>query len=135
MPSPGDLFELMKSDLEKIGITVTPKPAKWAPDYIDATEAGGCELHLLGWTGDFNDAYNFIGTWFAEYDKQWGFKDKKVFEAMEEASKEVDHAKRVKLYERANEVVMDYLPGVPVSSSPLLRSPSPRTSTRRWSPR
>ncbi|MGN0120553.1 MAG: ABC transporter substrate-binding protein, partial [Streptomyces albidoflavus] len=52
------------------------------------------------------------------YDKQWGFKDKKVFEAMEEASKEVDHAKRVKLYERANEVVMDYLPGVPVSSSP-----------------
>ena len=118
MPSPGDLFELMKADLEKVGVTVTPKPMKWAPDYIDATEAGGCELHLLGWTGDFNDAYNFIGTWFAEYDKQWGFKDKKVFEAMEEASAEVDHSKRVKLYEHANEVVMDFLPGVPVSSSP-----------------
>lgn len=118
MPAPADLYELMKSDLQKVGIKVNPKPMKWAPDYIDATEAGGCELHLLGWTGDFNDAYNFIGTWFAEYDAQWGFKDDKVFDAMADASAEVDHTKRVELYKKANNAVMDFLPGVPISASP-----------------
>ncbi|WP_240137269.1 ABC transporter substrate-binding protein [Streptomyces sp. MUM 178J] len=118
MPAPQDMFELMKADLEKAGITVTPKPMKWAPDYLDATEAGSCALHMLGWTGDFNDGYNFIGTWFSEYDKQWGFKDETVFTAVNAGSKEGDPAKRIEAYKKANEVIMEYLPGLPVSSSP-----------------
>jgi peptide/nickel transport system substrate-binding protein len=118
MPAPQDLFELMKADLEKAGITVTPKAMKWAPDYLDATEAGSCALHMLGWTGDFNDGYNFIGTWFAGYDKQWGFKDKKVFDAVNAGSKLGKAEERIAAYEKANEAIMEYLPGVPVSSSP-----------------
>ncbi|MEV0692334.1 ABC transporter substrate-binding protein [Streptomyces sp. NPDC050388] len=118
MPAPQDLFELMKADLEKSGITVTPKAMKWAPDYLDATESGSCDLHMLGWTGDFNDGFNFIGTWFAGYDKQWGFKDKKVFDAVNAGSKLGKHDERIAAYTKANEVVMDYLPGVPISSSP-----------------
>ncbi|PWI07477.1 ABC transporter substrate-binding protein [Streptomyces sp. NWU339] len=118
MPAPQDLFELMKADLEKSGITVTPKAMKWAPDYLDATESGSCDLHMLGWTGDFNDGFNFIGTWFSGYDKQWGFKDKKVFDAVNAGSKLGKHDERVAAYTKANEVVMDYLPGVPISSSP-----------------
>ncbi|MFJ8644838.1 ABC transporter substrate-binding protein [Streptomyces sp. NPDC093546] len=118
MPAPQDIFELMKSDLEKAGIKVTPKPLKWAPDYLDATEAGACALHMLGWTGDYNDGYNFIGTWFAKYDKQWGFKDTTVFDAVTAGSKEADPVKRVEAYKKANEVIMEYLPGLPVSSSP-----------------
>ncbi|WP_228983833.1 ABC transporter substrate-binding protein [Streptomyces sp. DH12] len=118
MPAPQDIFELMKADLEKAGVTVTPKPLKWAPDYLDATEAGACALHMLGWTGDFNDGYNFIGTWFAGYDKQWGFKEPKVFDAVTAASKETDPAKRVEAYKKANETIMEYLPGLPISSSP-----------------
>ncbi|MEG3629149.1 ABC transporter substrate-binding protein [Streptomyces poriticola] len=118
MPAPQDLFELMKADLEKAGIKVTPKPMKWAPDYLDATESGGCALHMLGWTGDFNDGYNFIGTWFAEYDKQWGFKNEELFDAVTAGSKEADPAQRVAAYERANEAIMEFLPGVPISSSP-----------------
>ncbi|MFV2118227.1 ABC transporter substrate-binding protein [Streptomyces sp. Act-28] len=118
MPAPQDMFELMKSDLEKAGITVTPKPMKWAPDYLDATEAGACDLHMLGWTGDFNDGYNFIGTWFAKYDKQWGFKEAGVFDAVNAGSKIGEPAKRVDAYKKANEVIMEYLPGLPISSSP-----------------
>ncbi|WP_351223292.1 ABC transporter substrate-binding protein [Streptomyces sp. NPDC002133] len=118
MPAPQDMFELMKADLEKAGIKVTPKPMKWNPDYLDATEAGSCALHMLGWTGDFNDGYNFIGTWFAEYDKQWGFKDAKVFADVKAGSVEADATKRTELYKKANETIMAYLPGLPISSSP-----------------
>ncbi|MGW1540903.1 ABC transporter substrate-binding protein [Streptomyces sp. NPDC002309] len=118
MPAPQDLFELMKADLEAAGIKVTPKPLKWAPDYLDATEAGSCALHMLGWTGDFNDGYNFIGTWFAGYDKQWGFKNKALFDAVNAGSKMGDAAQRTEAYKKANEMIMDYLPGLPISSSP-----------------
>ncbi|MFE6286737.1 ABC transporter substrate-binding protein [Streptomyces sp. NPDC057877] len=118
MPAPQDLFELMKADLEKAGITVTPKAMKWAPDYLDATEAGSCALHMLGWTGDFNDGFNFIGTWFAGFDKQWGFKNEKLFDAVNAGNEIADAADRTAAYEAANEAIMDYLPGVPISSSP-----------------
>lgn len=118
MPAPQDMFELMKADLEKAGITIKPKAMKWAPDYLDATEAGSCALHMLGWTGDFNDGYNFIGTWFAGPDKQWGFKDQKVFDAVNAASKVTDPAGRTEAYKKANEVIAEYVPGVPISSSP-----------------
>ncbi|MFI6943251.1 ABC transporter substrate-binding protein [Streptomyces sp. NPDC050418] len=118
MPNPQDLFELMKADLEKAGIKVTPKPLKWNPDYTDATEAGSCALHMLGWTGDFNDGFNFIGTWFAAKSKQWGFDDKDLFKAVNAGSKEGDPAARTAAYEAANVAIMDYVPGVPISSSP-----------------
>ncbi|WP_326699959.1 ABC transporter substrate-binding protein [Streptomyces sp. NBC_01754] len=118
MPAPQDMFELMKADLEKAGITVVPKAMKWAPDYLDAAESGSCALHMFGWTGDFNDGYNFIGTWFAGFDKQWGFKNTKVFDSVNAASKETDPAARVEAYKKANETIMEFLPGLPISSSP-----------------
>ncbi|GAA4655998.1 ABC transporter substrate-binding protein [Streptomyces chumphonensis] len=118
MPAPADMFELMKADLEKAGITVNPKPMKWAPDYLDATENGSCALHMLGWTGDFNDGYNFIGTWFSGFDAQWGFREDAVFDAVKAAESEPDVAQRVELYKKANEAIMEYVPGVPISSSP-----------------
>ncbi|MBW1598233.1 ABC transporter substrate-binding protein [Streptomyces sp. JJ38] len=118
MPAPADMFELMKADLEKAGITVNPKPMTWAPDYLDATEKGSCALHILGWTGDFNDGFNFIGTWFNGFDEQWGFREPAIFDAVKTAGSEPDVAKRVELYKKANEAIMEYIPGVPISSSP-----------------
>ncbi|WP_156726219.1 ABC transporter substrate-binding protein [Streptomyces apocyni] len=118
MPAPADMYELMKTDLEKAGIKVKPRAMKWNPDYVKAVTTGECPMYLFGWTGDFNDGYNFIGTWFDSYDKQWGFKNDKVFDALQKASTEPDATKRTELYKAANEVVMDFIPGVPISSSP-----------------
>ena len=47
-----------------------PTALPWNPDYLNAVQAGGADIHLLGWTGDYNDAYNFIGTFFAEAARQ-----------------------------------------------------------------
>ena len=35
---------------------------------------------LLGWTGDFADPYNFLGTWFAAESTEWGFNNPEVFD-------------------------------------------------------
>lgn len=118
MPAPQAMFELLKEDLQNSGIKVQDASYKWNPDYTEVTRDGGCDLYLLGWTGDFNDAFNFIGTWFGEYMKEWGFKNKEVFDVMKAAESEPDQEKRVAKYKHANEVIMDFLPGVPLSSSP-----------------
>ncbi|WP_103501484.1 MULTISPECIES: ABC transporter substrate-binding protein [Streptomyces] len=118
MPAPADMFELMKADLEAVGVTVNPRPMKWTPDYLDTTRSGGCDLYLLGWTGDFNDAYNFLGTWFDGYTTEWGFRNDEIFEALAASSIEPDVETREQMYAEINELVMDFLPGVPISSSP-----------------
>ncbi|ARQ68366.1 ABC transporter substrate-binding protein [Streptomyces marincola] len=118
MPAPADIYELLKADLEAVGITVNPVPLKWNPDYTETTRDGSCNIYLLGWTGDFNDGYNFLGTWFAGYSKEWGFENEDLFALMDQAQAEADEAARVALYEQINEMVMEFLPGVPISSSP-----------------
>ncbi|MBL1065390.1 ABC transporter substrate-binding protein [Streptomyces sp. 7-21] len=118
MPAPADMFELLRADLEAVGITVEPRPMQWNPTYLDTVENGGCDLRLMGWTGDFNDAYNFLGTWFAGYSAEWGFEHEELFELLDRAETEPDLETRVSLYQEANELIMDFLPGVPVSSSP-----------------
>ncbi len=118
MPAPADIYELLKADLEAVGVTVNPVPLKWNPDYTETTRDGGCNIYLLGWTGDFNDGFNFLGTWFAGYMKEWGFENEELFDLMNQAETEPDEAARVALYQQANEMIMEFLPGVPISSSP-----------------
>ena len=86
MPAPADIYELLRADLEAVGITVNPVALRWNPDYQETTRDGGCGIYLLGWTGDFNDAYNFLGTWFADYSREWGFENQELFDLLAEAT-------------------------------------------------
>jgi peptide/nickel transport system substrate-binding protein len=119
MPAPKDIFELISADLAKVGITVTPVALKWSPDYLNAVQTGkDHDLHLLGWTGDYGDAYNFIGTFFDRQKAEWGFNDPALFAQFKAADSEPDQAKRYDLYKALNAKVMDFLPGVPIAHGP-----------------
>lgn len=117
MPDPKSIFDNMKADIEAIGVKVNEKPLQWSPTYTDTVSAGGCSLYILGWTADYAEAYNFNGTWFSQYSPAWGFKDDKVFDALAEANGEADATKRAKAHQAANEAIMEYIPGVPISHS------------------
>jgi peptide/nickel transport system substrate-binding protein len=119
MPNPKDIFELLSNDLQAVGIKVQPIPLKWSPDYLNATTSGRAhDLHLLGWTGDYGDAYNFIGTFFDRPKDEWGYTNPALFNAFKQADSNPDQAARVEQYKALNKQVMDFLPGVPVSHSP-----------------
>ncbi|MEO3749489.1 ABC transporter substrate-binding protein [Streptomyces sp. B6B3] len=118
MPDPQGIYELLRANLEEVGITVEPNPMVWNPDYLDTVESGGCDLRLLGWTGDFNDAVNFLDAWFDGYSEEWGFRNEELFDLVEQAGAEGDVADRQALCEEINELVMEILPGVPLSSAP-----------------
>ncbi|BCB80413.1 ABC transporter substrate-binding protein [Phytohabitans flavus] len=119
MPGPKDLAELMMADLKAVGINVEAIPLKWTPDYLNATTSGSAhDLHMLGWTGDYGDGYNFIGTFFARQKDEWGFNNPALFEKFAKADSTADAAARYALYKELNADIMEFLPGVPISHSP-----------------
>ncbi|CAN5212031.1 ABC transporter substrate-binding protein [soil metagenome] len=124
MPDPGTIFEVVSQNLEDVGFVIEPVAATWSPDYLDAVQNGAADLHLLGWTGDYNDAYNFIGTFFdvkAEGRSQLdfgGYVNEDIFSAFAAADSEPDPANRVEGYQELNALIMEFLPAVPLSHSP-----------------
>ncbi len=113
MPDPGANFQAFKADLEAAGFKVVPKSAPWNPDYLNAADTGKTGLRLLGWTGDFGDPDNFIGTFFRTKQPAWGPLDPAIYSGLEAARIETDQDKRAELYKELNQQIMTFLPGVP----------------------
>lgn len=119
MPSPKDIYELIAADLKAVGIEVEGIPLKWSPDYLNAVTSGSAhDLHLLGWTGDYGDAYNFIGTMFDRQKDEWGFNNPTLFAQFKDADTTADQAARVEKYKALNAAIAEFAPGVPISHSP-----------------
>jgi peptide/nickel transport system substrate-binding protein len=113
MPDPQANFEAMVADLEECCFKIEKKSATWSPDYLDNADSGRYGLYLLGWTGDFGDADNFVGTFFQTEQPAWGFDNQEIFDALDAAEVETDPETREGLYQEANNLIMDFLPGLP----------------------
>ena len=121
MPDPAANFQAFSADLEAAGFTVVAKSAPWNPDYLNAADTGQTGLRLLGWTGDFGDPDNFVGTFFRTKQKAWGPLEPSIYSDLEAARAEADEDARTALYEAVNKKIMEFLPGVPyVHTKPAL---------------
>jgi peptide/nickel transport system substrate-binding protein len=121
MPDPKRNFEAFAASLNEAGFKVVPKTAPWSPDYLGNVDEGNAQVYLLGWTGDFGDPDNFVGTFFQNAQPAWGFENQEIFDILNEAETETDLEARTGLYEEANRMIMDFLPGVPyVNTEPAL---------------
>jgi peptide/nickel transport system substrate-binding protein len=121
MPDPKRNFEAFAASLNKSGFKVTAKSAPWNPDYLGRADEGNAgNLRMLGWTGDYGDADNFIGTFFQSPQKAWGTTTKPLTEIeklLNDAEIETEESKREELYQEANRQIMTQLPGVPYAHS------------------
>jgi len=118
MPRPDLNFQAFSASLEKSGFKVTAKSAPWRPDYVkDVNQGTAGDINLIGWTGDFGDPDNFVGTFFQSASPQFGFNNKAIFNILTKAEGEVNFKKRVKLYQQANIMIMKFLPAVPYAHS------------------
>ncbi len=144
MPAPQKIFEAIKADLEKVGIKVNTVTKPWAGGYIDQIDQQAASAFMLGWTGDYNTADNFIGTFFGKLNNRFGLQNydfgPALVAAIKDADSTPDEAARTKKYEDLNAKIMtDYVPGVPISHAPpamVVKSnisgitPSPLTDER-----
>jgi peptide/nickel transport system substrate-binding protein len=121
MPDPKRNFEAFAASLNKSGFKVVPHSAPWNPDYLGRADEGTAgHLRMLGWTGDYGDADNFIGTFFQSPQKAWGTTtkpNKEIERLLDQAERETDEGKREELYKETNDKIMKWLPGVPYAHS------------------
>lgn len=122
MPSPIKIFNAIKTDWEAVGVKVNTVTKPWAGGYVDQTQAGKSPAYLIGWTGDFNNTDNFLGSFFPATGQMdvgaypWG--DTLVSD-LKAADGTADESARTTAYQKINQQIMtDYLPGLPISSSP-----------------
>jgi peptide/nickel transport system substrate-binding protein len=114
MPDPKRNFEAFSASLEDSGFNVVAHSAPWRPTYVPKVNEGSAgDLNMIGWTGDYGDPDNFLGTFFRNFNPQFGFNNTQITGILNKALNEPNFKKRVALYQRANEIIMKYLPGVP----------------------
>ena len=124
MPNPQKIHEAIRKDFEKAGVEVEVVTKPWNGGYLDGVDNGQFDAWLLGWTGDYNSADNFIGTFFGNLKSNDFHTSATDFgadlsKALKDADQTVDEAERTKKYEELNQKIHDeYVPGLPISHSP-----------------
>ena len=114
MPDPKRNFEAFSASLEDSGFNVVAHSAPWRPTYVPKVNEGSAgDLNLIGWTGDYGDPDNFLGTFFRNFNPQFGFTNSQITGILNRALNEPNFKKRVALYQQANNIIMKYLPGIP----------------------
>lgn len=124
MPDPQKIHAAFVKDLEAVGIKVEAVNKPWNGGYLDGVSNGQFDAWLLGWTGDYNAADNFLGTFFSNLEQN-DFHTKvlpfgeTLSSDLKKADAIVDEAEREAAYQKINQqIAEEYLPGIPVSHSP-----------------
>ena len=116
MPNPEQIYTNLASQLEAVGIVLTAVGEDWNPTYLDRIQGGTDHgIHLLGWTGDYNDPDNFVGTFFATAGNEWGFTNEELTSALTEARGLATEEEQEAAYLAVNEQIMQFLPGIPLA--------------------
>ena len=74
------------------------------------------QMFMLGWVADYPDPENFLDIQFYSNSEQnhSRYDNPKVDALLEEARRELDHEKRMELYRRAEEIIVNESPWIPI---------------------
>jgi ABC-type transport system substrate-binding protein len=122
MPDGRKVAEAIQGDLAKIGIKVKIVSYEWGT-YLDKTQKGEHDMALLGWTGDIGDPDNFL---YVLLDKSNArkpaqnisfYRSEKLHKILLSAKQESDKSKRIELYKKAQLIIYQDAPMVPLAHS------------------
>ncbi len=134
MPNPEQIFANLQSQLEAVGVKITAESNEWG-EYLDRMQGGSDHgIHLLGWTGDYNDPDNFVGVFFGAKSNEWGFENDELFSALTEARGLKSTEEQGPAYEAINEQIAQFIPGVPLAHPVPTLAFDPRVTSYPASP-
>ncbi|MHC0036257.1 ABC transporter substrate-binding protein [Pseudoneobacillus sp. C159] len=124
MPEAMKVAEVIQASLAEIGVTANIQSVDWAT-YLQRAKNGEFDMFMLGWTGDNGDADNFIYTLLDKdsigSNNSAMYSSDELHEVLIQAQTETDENIRIELYKKAQEIVHEDAPWVPlVHSIPLL---------------
>ena len=116
LPQPKAVYKILSASLARAGFAVVGRTAGWPWRYQSAVAQGRCQLYLAAVTGGFADADAFLGALFRRQQRAWGpFRYHALYRQLVRALAEPSAARRAADYRRANEMIMRFLPGVPIA--------------------
>lgn len=120
LPDPERVARMIAADLRDVGIDVEVVVSDFTA-HLHAVANGEHDLCLLGWTADNGDPDNLLYTLFHS-DNAWPgsasnlsfLVDPELDGVLRWAQETLDHAQRVKLYARAQRIIAERAPWVPL---------------------
>ncbi|MBZ5202799.1 ABC transporter substrate-binding protein [Planomicrobium chinense] len=124
MPDGQKVAEAIQKNLADVGVTANIVSFEWAT-YLEKAANGEADAFLLGWTGDNGDADNFLYVLLDQdnigSNNYTYYENQELHDILIEAQTEVDEDKRNELYGKAQEIIHEDAPWVPLAhSTPLL---------------
>lgn len=124
MPDGQKVAGVIQKNLADVGITAEIVSFEWAT-YLDKASKGEADAFMLGWTGDNGDADNFLYVLLDQdnigSNNYTYYSNDELHDILIEAQTEVDEDKRNELYKKAQEIIFEDAPWVPLAhSTPLL---------------
>lgn len=128
MPEGMKVAEVLKSSFAKIGVEAEIKTYDWAT-YLDKASKGEADSFMLGWTGDNGDADNFLYTLLDKdsigSNNYTYYSNDELHDILIEAQSNTDQEKRNELYKKAQEIIKEDAPWIPLAhSTPILAGSS-----------
>ncbi|MBE2898984.1 ABC transporter substrate-binding protein [Pasteurellaceae bacterium TAE3-ERU1] len=119
-PNPRRLAEILQNDWAKIGVKVKLVSYEWG-DYVKRSKEGLLTAGIFGWSGDNGDPDNFFTPLLScasiGYSNYARWCNKPFDQLLEQATKIFDQGERTKLYEKAQVIVKDEAPWIPIAHS------------------
>jgi len=125
-PAGADLAVALQGYFRKVGIEVDIRKLDMGAFLASVRSGNYHGLFLTGWSGDNGDPDNFVGELWGSYGMPVNdtshYKNPKVDALMQQAAAEVDHAKRIQMYNQIQAMILDDAPWVFVNSSLQVRA-------------
>jgi len=100
---------------ENLGVKVATRQTEFAT-FLDDLRDGEYQMFELGWVADYPDAENFLKIQFysGSSNNYSQYANPEVDELLEEADTETDEARRMSLYQQAEQIIVNEVPWVPL---------------------
>lgn len=123
MPQPLRIAEAIQADLKKVGIESEIVSFEWGT-YLDKLSNGEHDMALAGWIGDNGDPDNFLYTLLDKNNTKKGsaanyafYRGEKVHDLLVKAQQVYGQDERSELYKKAQELIHEDAPWVPLFHS------------------
>jgi peptide/nickel transport system substrate-binding protein len=115
LPAPPKVAEELQAQLKDLGINVTIDVQE-SGTFLDNASKGNLELFMLGWGADYPDQTDFLDYHFGKgASDSFGKKFDDLTGILSQAAALADQAARNTLYAKANNLVKQHVPMVPIA--------------------
>lgn len=99
---------------KNLGVNIVLVNQEWKV-YLDTQSSHNFTLSRAGWIGDYNDPNTFLDMFMSDNgNNKAAFSNAKYDELLHSAEKEIDLQKRLKIFQAAEDILMEELPMIPI---------------------